>query len=139
MEQSRTTHQGPSWRISLRIWHPDAEPALFDDAVGMKSSHAWRAGDARQTQTGAPLSGKHAKSYATYPLAEGEGSLAAGLLDVLDRIEPRSQRLLALDAELELFVGWMFHHVGNSGDVFLPTLLERMARMRLALSLDLYG
>ena len=139
MAQSRTGHGGVNWKISLRVRHPSADPATFDEVLGLTPFRAWRFGDDHQTPRGAALEGRYTDSYATYELAEGRGSLAAGIEHVLDEIGAPAQRLVALGAQLELFVGWFFHNHGNTGDVFPPALLGRLADMRLALSLDLYG
>ena len=98
MAQSRTGHEGVSWTISLRVRHPSADPATLDEVLGLKPFRSWHAGDDRRSPRGVTLEGRYTDSYATYELAEGHGSLAVGIEQVLDDIGAPAQRLVALGA-----------------------------------------
>jgi len=47
--------------ISLRIRHPEIEPAKITEALGLQPQHSWKAGTSRQTSTGG--TGEHHDSY----------------------------------------------------------------------------
>jgi len=47
--------------ISLRIRHPEIEPAKITEALGLQPQHSWQAGASRQTATGG--TGEHRDSY----------------------------------------------------------------------------
>jgi hypothetical protein len=47
--------------ISLRIRHPEIEPAKITEALGLQPQHSWKAGESRHPSTGG--SGEHRDSY----------------------------------------------------------------------------
>jgi hypothetical protein len=49
--------------VSLRIRHPNIDPAEITQMLGFEPQHTWRAGDARRSPTGEALEGIHRESY----------------------------------------------------------------------------
>jgi len=47
--------------ISLRIRHPEIDPDVITEALGLQPQHSWKAGASRQTSTGG--TGEHRDSY----------------------------------------------------------------------------
>jgi len=57
------------YTMSLRVRHPNLDPAVLTKALHLEPVHSWRAGDPRRSATGAVLGGEHHDSYwsATLP------------------------------------------------------------------------
>lgn len=49
--------------MSLRIRHPDIDPALITRTLGLQPQHTWRAGDERKSSAGDALNGTYRESY----------------------------------------------------------------------------
>jgi hypothetical protein len=49
--------------ISLRMRHPDIDPARITSALGLQPQHSWRAGEVRRDSEGDPLTGNYRESY----------------------------------------------------------------------------
>jgi hypothetical protein len=49
--------------MSLRIRHPNVEPAEITRLLGLEPQHSWRAGDARRDPSGDELEGSYRESY----------------------------------------------------------------------------
>lgn len=49
--------------MSLRIRHPDIDPALITRTLGLQPQHTWRAGDERMGSAGGALNGTYRESY----------------------------------------------------------------------------
>lgn len=49
--------------MSLRIRHPDIDPAEVTSALNIEPQHTWKAGDARRDAAGVELTGAHRQSY----------------------------------------------------------------------------
>ena len=49
--------------MSLRIRHPDIDPAVITRALGIEPQHTWSVGDQRRDSMGADLVGAHRESY----------------------------------------------------------------------------
>ncbi len=126
--------------ISLRLRHPNANVGELLKKWGFSVGRAWVAGDKRTTGRGKPLDGIWPDSYAYADLEFPEGlRLSASLSHVIEGLaEVRSEIATFVEegGYAELFVGWIFE--GNSGDQLDWKLLDSLANIRLALSLDIY-
>ncbi len=49
--------------MSLRIRHPDIDPALITRTLGLQPQHTWRAGDERKSSVGDSANGTYRESY----------------------------------------------------------------------------
>jgi Domain of unknown function (DUF4279) len=66
-----------SYSMSLRVRHPNLDPALLTETLHVEPLHCWRAGDPRRSATGTMLGGEHRDSYWSAPLpgqAAGAGA-----------------------------------------------------------------
>ena len=72
MTSSRVSQVVPgstiSYAISLRVRHPNLDPALLTETLHIEPLHCWRAGEPRRSATGATLGGEHRESYWSAPL-----------------------------------------------------------------------
>jgi hypothetical protein len=132
-----------SYSISLRIWHPNADPDRFTMQLGKAPSRAWRAGAPRTTPVGTPLEGVNRRTYwASGNLERGAWPgrrLSDALNALLDDLEPHKllfQGVRTDGGRVEFFVGWYF--TKNSGDVVDVETLRRLSDCGIDLSLDIY-
>jgi hypothetical protein len=49
--------------MSLRVRHPDIDPALITQNLGLQPQHSWRAGEDRRSSTGDSACGNYRESY----------------------------------------------------------------------------
>lgn len=91
--------------ISLRVRHPDIDPARITRTLGIEPQHTWKVGDARRDPSGGSLEGVYRESYWVAQLMEqpqlasARVSVESVLLQTLTHLR-RSQSFLAhLDAE----------------------------------------
>jgi hypothetical protein len=57
-----------TYAMSLRVRHPNLDPALLTEMLHLEPLHSWRAGEPRRSATGAGLGGEHRDSYWSAPL-----------------------------------------------------------------------
>jgi Domain of unknown function (DUF4279) len=81
MTSSRASQVVPgtalNYAISLRVRHPNLDPAVLTKALHLEPLHCWRAGEPRRSVTGAALGGEHRDSYWSAPLpGQAVGSAA---------------------------------------------------------------
>jgi hypothetical protein len=129
--------------LSLRIRHPNIDPAEITRTLGLEPRHCWKAGEARRTAQGAPLEGAYRESFWTGGVGEpdtelrGIVSTEAAVLQAVVQLR-RSQRFLTrLHAEggttelrVEAFSDSEFSFSLS------PQLLAMLARVGLSLVLD---
>jgi len=66
-----------TYAVSLRVRHPNLDPAVLTETLHFAPLHSWKAGDPRRSATGAVLGGEHRDSYWSAPLP-GDASGVAG-------------------------------------------------------------
>jgi hypothetical protein len=81
MTSSRASQVVPgtafTYAMSLRVRHPNLDPAVLTKALHLEPLHSWRAGEPRRSITGAALGGEHRESYWSAPLpGQAVGSAA---------------------------------------------------------------
>ena len=54
---------GFTYAISLRVRHPNLDPARLTETLHLEPIHCWQAGEPRRSATGAALGGDHRESY----------------------------------------------------------------------------
>jgi hypothetical protein len=65
------------YAMSLRVRHPNMDPAALTKALHLEPLHSWRAGEPRRSVTGVALGGEHRESYWSAPLSgQAVGSAA---------------------------------------------------------------
>jgi hypothetical protein len=57
-----------AYAMSLRVRHPNVDPALLTETLHLEPLHSWRMGEPRRSVTGAVLGGEHRDSYWSAPL-----------------------------------------------------------------------
>jgi hypothetical protein len=86
--------------ISLRLRHPDIDPARITGTLGIEPQHTWKVGDARRDPAGTALEGVYRESYWVAQLMEqpqlasARVSVESVLLQTLAHLR-RSQSFLA--------------------------------------------
>ncbi len=55
--------QGYEYRVSLRIRHPNLDPAELTSQLGISPLHSWRAGEPRLGTAGEPDAGAYRETY----------------------------------------------------------------------------
>ena len=116
-------------------------PQQICDRLGLQAQRMWKSGQDRVTPTGAPLSGVYKETYCTF-------NLACSREDELERFIKRSNKILkphkrflrhisSTGGSIEYFVGMYLDK--NHGVILSPELLDELAKLQIALSLDLYG
>ncbi len=111
--------------LSLRIRHPDMDPALITRALGQQPQHSWRAGDARKDAEGDVLEGKYRESYwmcglMPHPkLATESIGVESELLQVLTSLQNSFSFLQAL------------HSSGGASEVHVSIFASQAFRIEL--------
>jgi hypothetical protein len=130
--------------FSLRFWHPSRSFNDLESLLGISPRRNLKAGDARLTPSGTPLSGVHRQSFWIARLCERGPKterLPRVLHALLDELEPKQtvfQELAGEGCRSELSIGWFLHKT-NTGDVLDHRLMGRLANFCLDLSLDIYA
>jgi hypothetical protein len=103
MASSRVSQLVPgsafTYAVSLRVRHPNLDPALLTETLHLDPLHTWKAGDPRRSATGAVLGGKHRDSYWSAPLPGQAVGVAAFPLELF-----MAQQLVQLSRHRE-FLG----------------------------------
>ncbi len=72
MTSSRVSQVVPgtasTYAMSLRVRHPNLDPAALTKTLRLEPLHCWRAGEPRLSVTGTALGGEHRESYWSAPL-----------------------------------------------------------------------
>jgi hypothetical protein len=134
-----------SYSISLRLCHPNIDPAEITRFLALEPKYAWKAGNPRQTPKGTPLEGVYRESFWTSNLIpHGEEPSEETLLEeYLDhfakQLAPSRDffaRVRSEGGRAELFIGT--YGGRNFGFEFPPSLLNTIADIGLSLSFDVY-
>src|ERR1700722_11352072 len=119
MTSSRVSQVVPgstiSYAISLRVRHPNLDPALLTKTLHIEPLHCWRAGEPRRSATGAALGGEHRESYWSAPLP--------------------GQAVGAAAFPLELFLGQQLVQLSRHRE-FLARLQDEGAQVSLSIDLS---
>jgi hypothetical protein len=119
MASSRVSQVVPgstfTYAMSLRVRHPNLDPALLTKTLHLEPLHSWRAGEPRRSVTGAARGGDHRESYWSAPLpgqAVGAASFPLEMflgqqLVQLNRHREFLSRLQAEGAQLSLLIEFM--------------------------------
>ena len=101
MTSSRVSQVVPGsacvYSMTLRVRHPNVDPAVLTKALHLEPQHSWRAGDPRRSATGAALGGEHRDSYWSAPLPGQTVGAAASPLELF-----LGQKLVQLARHREL-------------------------------------
>lgn len=129
-----------SYRISLQVRHPDADPDMIVRGIGLPVIRSWRVGEARATPRGNPLPGHYRDTYCAFEIGDGDkGDLAQHLRDTVASLSPRQdfiQSLRAIGGRLNFYVSWT---VGERGEVFDIALLADLANLGIDRGIEPIG
>jgi hypothetical protein len=128
------------YEVSLRVWHPNLDPAQISIALSLMPRVSWAAGSpkARSGQT------VGAVETFTYWSAVLEHDASIQLVDLLDEatrgLEARSEFLESVNStggRVQYFIGWFIDR--SSGELLPYSLLRRLGALKIDLALDIYG
>jgi hypothetical protein len=126
--------------VSLRIVHPDIDPAVVSAALSMAPKYSWKAGDPRVTPKGNPLGGTRKESYCTFDVARGgDGEVAERLAEAIERLAEHREflgKLKATGGSAMFYVFW--YPNGDTGEIFGADLLAQMGRLGIDLGLNVF-
>lgn len=132
------------YSVSLRVFHPSAEPSEITRELGMEPRRTWKVGDPRATPTGTPLPGTYAESYWYTKLcslvASSAESLESALLRLVGGLRNHEQFFLRVRRDggrAEFYVG--VNGPRSYGFEFDPVLMTELASIGLTLSLEVYA
>jgi hypothetical protein len=130
------------FEVQLFIAHPDMDPAIISQTLGLEAKFAWRAGDKRLTPAGREIGGayrdtrwRHCRRHET----AGQG-FRDEVADLLTLIEPHASFLRTLTrtgGTACLIVALLGD--GHFGEELSPQLLARLVAVDLSFGLEVYG
>ncbi len=114
-----------TYEVSLRVRHPNLDPAVLTETLHLAPLHSWKAGDPRRSATGAVLGGEHRDSYWSAPLpGDAAGAIAGFPLELF-----MTQQLLQLSRQRE----FLSRIQAESGQVSLLIEISRVENAVLTL------
>ena|ERR1700722_12109776 len=130
--------------MSLRIRHPNIDPAEITRELCIEPQHTWRAGEVRRDSGGAEIGGTHRESYwmarlmKTPELARDNEGVESAILRTLgtlrrslDFLERLKDQAGAAELQISLYAREEFRLE------FLAESLSLLGRMRLAVALEI--
>jgi len=136
-----TSSDNPSrFQVSLRIWHPSADPLEIGRELEWAPEASRKAGEPRTTLKGNPLPGLNKESfwYAVLPVTE-ESTLSSVIGATNRRLISRKHYLASLVSTggvLEYFIGWFID--SNVGECIDWETLLGCGELKIRLQFDVY-
>jgi hypothetical protein len=132
---------GPdSFKISLRIRHPDRDLAEVCAKLGRVPRPIWKAGDQRRTPKGTALPGTREASYCAIDFDEAADLRLAAHLDfIAGSLMPHRSALNEFSSsggEMSLYISVFPSE--NSGETIDTSILEKLAELKISIDLDVY-
>lgn len=128
------------YRVSLRIIHPNIDPAVITQALGLQPKRTWTRGQPRQTPTGQPLEGIYRDSYWYHAYDTPDDEQCAAFIHsaamALQQHGDFFHRLRSEGADTQFFVG--LFSSGNFGETFEHDLLGILSDLKIDLGFDIY-
>jgi hypothetical protein len=130
-----------TYKLSLRIRHPEFDPQLFSDTLGRQPKRAWRVGERRTTPKGDLLEGHHDSSYWTSPLTPPDDSdLPSFIRRTVEDLKPHDsffRHIRDTGGSVECFIG-LFADSVNIGVTLTYDLMAALGSLGIDLALDIY-
>ena len=129
--------------VSLRICHPFLELRDITNALSLKPTGGWAAGDLSVTPAGRPIPSRGTRKETYWhrrnlPLSQ-KVRLGVSLKTLINRFS-RHKRFFAKirrdGGSVEFFVGWFIEQ--SSGDILDQEVLKGLSDLQIDLALDLY-
>lgn len=128
------------FEVSLRIWHPQVDPAEITRELGWTPDVARTVGEPRATPKGTPLPGTNKQSFWYAVLLPVPGSsLSSVIREANQRLMPRKAYINGLvnsGGVLEYFVGWFIN--SNDGESIDWRTIVECGELRIGLRFDVY-
>ncbi|HEX3885101.1 MAG TPA: DUF4279 domain-containing protein [Stellaceae bacterium] len=132
--------RGARFDIALLIRHPNLDPALITERLGLDALRAWKAGDARTTPAGRLLPGRHADSCWNYVFHyKDTDRLSMAIEDILGTLKNHKPLLEEIDktgGTTELFLE--LPGDANIGDGLSWVVLKKFATLKIGLSVETF-
>ena len=129
MTSSRVSQVVPgsafNYSMSLRVRHPNLDPAVLTKTLHLEPQHSWRAGEPRRSVSGTTLGGEHRETYWSAPLPGQAVGAAAFAPEMF-----LSQQLVQLSRHRE-FLGRV---QSEGGQISLLVEISRVENAVLTLS-----
>jgi len=126
-----------SYRVSLQVRHPDADPKDIARGIGLAPKRSWSVGEDRAAPNDTRLPGTYRESYCVFELGDrDDGELADFLRQALRNLEHAAEFIGVLrrtGGELNFHITWS---PNERGEVFDVELLAGMARLGIDLGID---
>lgn len=127
-------------KIALRITHPFLTLLDITQALSLKPSGGWAAGDQRVTSAGHPSEGSCKETYWYHDfLLSRNAQLGSSIKSLLHRLSSRKnffKKIRAKGGTVEFFVGWFIER--NSGETLGQDVLKDLSNLQIDLALDVY-
>ncbi len=127
-------------KLSLHIKHPTRDLSSVCSALRFEPTNIWKKGDERRTPKGNKIGGLRENSYCSIDLGQSSREpLPKQIEAALTLLQPHRamlQRLSSTGGTISFYVGWFCDE--DAGETLNAQILERMARLRVALELNIY-
>jgi hypothetical protein len=124
--------------ISLHISHPTRDLSTVCRTLGLIPKHIWKNGD--ELPKGNRLGAMRVGSFCSVDLGPASrtplGKQINGIIKPLQPHRGIFRSIFASGGKTSLFVGWFLDE--HTGDTLDPKILLEMAKMRIALELNIY-
>jgi hypothetical protein len=149
MASSRVSQVVPgsafTYAMSLRVRHPNLDPALLTETLHLEPLHSWRAGEPRRSVSGEVLGGEHRDSYWSAPLPGQAVGAAAFPLEMflgqqlvqLSRQREFLARLQSEGAEVSLLIE--FTPVENAVLTLSSSTSRKLADLNIEVEFQFVG
>lgn len=130
-----------TYKVSLRIFHPQMDPQVITDTLSMQPSTINRVGERRATPTGTLLEGHYDQSYwssfFTPPDDSDVGEFLGRSVEGFRQHRSFFRHIRDTGGDVELFIG-LFADSVNIGATLAHDLLAALGDMGIDLGLDIY-
>jgi hypothetical protein len=128
------------YRVSLRISHPNIDPKIITQTLGLLPKRTWKSGQPRETPTGQPLQGVNKDSYWYHAYDTPDDEQCAGFVHsaavALQQHRDFFHRLRGEGADIQFFIGLFSSR--NFGETFEHDLLGILSDLKIDLGFDVY-
>ncbi|ESQ91809.1 hypothetical protein ABAC460_05580 [Asticcacaulis sp. AC460] len=129
------------WRYSVRllIRHPTIDPEAISSALSLAPSRSWRVGTPRMGPKGDPLPGVYRDTVWSWRTKREDREFVASLREMLIVLEPQSEfldMLILSGGRVSLVLDLSGLH--NTGDVLKADDLQRLARLNIEFSIEVF-
>lgn len=138
--------QNYSFKISLRIWHPNIDPDEISNNLEIQPNRSWQVGSQRITPKGTILEGNYKESYwNANPFNQEEycssNSAAEDVIKkVIKKLESKKEYLLKLKVEsAKIIIQISSFGEGNYAIVLPPEILHEISELYAGFAHDVYS